>query len=610
MRVSIFILLGLFISNILYSQGDTPCTASTLTINYACVEESGMLDGSTSADNGFSTPICASYSSSPDVWYKIIAPASGSVRVTLIEGTLTDSGMAFYSATNCSTPGVELYCDDDGGSGLMSQIEATGLTPGNEYYIRIWDYDDGATGTFGICVKNLGTPPNDECAGATTVTVNTGSSCTTLAYSSVEGATASAQSLDACLGTADDDVWFKFVATKTIMNISLNNVEGSVTDMYHAVYSGTCGALTNIKCSDSDQSSVTGLTIGNTYYIRVYTVTAVAGQNTEFDLCVAEPPDNILCNSLEPICSGTPTVFTAQATGSTAEAGNNYDCLSTRPNPTWYYLEIDNPGLLAIDIIGSSDVDFAIWGPYSSLANAKAACGTLPLPKDCSYSISATERAEVAGTLNGEVYVLLVTNYASVVQTITLDQAPTAVATTNCAVVLPAGLVSFEVKFSDEKGEITWESASEFDLKYYAVQKSLDGKKWETIQIEEPNGGKEKSAYYQFIDRLIENEIQYYRLKMVDINGDIEYSIVKSLNRGKKSYFVYPTICNDLVSINDFEDEIENVQVRNIVGDQAIVNIEKRNGKWNLDTSDLKSGVYLVDILVNGKYESTKIIKQ
>ncbi|MBI3835972.1 MAG: hypothetical protein HY287_16725 [Planctomycetes bacterium] len=72
-------------------------------------------------------------------------------------------------------------------------------------------------------------------------------------------------------------LWYSFVATHTSARIS--TCDSVATDTILAVYGGSCGSLTEIVCSNNvvgcgasgTQASacVTGLTIGNTYYIQV-----------------------------------------------------------------------------------------------------------------------------------------------------------------------------------------------------------------------------------------------------------------------------------------------------------------------------------------------------
>lgn len=132
------------------------------------------------------------------------------------------------------------------------------------------------------------------------------------------------------------------------------------------------------------------------------------------------------CAEMEPICTDVGISFTT-GVGTTSEPGNDYGCLFTQPNPSWYYLEIAVPGDIEMELFADSDIDFIIWGPFDDLADAVSNCGTLGDPVespivDCSYSAVAYETPEITGTTVGEVYILLITNYAAVVQDITLGK--------------------------------------------------------------------------------------------------------------------------------------------------------------------------------------------
>jgi hypothetical protein len=105
------------------------------------------------------------------------------------------------------------------------------------------------------------------------------------------------------------------------------------------------------------------------------------------------------CNQANPFCTGTnysfPNSTNVQDLGSVG-------CLGSSPNPVWYFMEIDQNGPMTISIsqqtaAGSGiDVDFALWGPYNSLA-AGCGGGTFPVGSaiDCSYSPAAQETAVI-----------------------------------------------------------------------------------------------------------------------------------------------------------------------------------------------------------------------
>ena len=113
---------------------------------------------------------------------------------------------------------------------------------------------------------------------------------------------------------------------------------------------------------------------------------------------------NRVCKDMLPVCTSAVLTFPAGVNAGKAESGNQYQCLRTQPNPAWYYLQVDNSGKIEMALKSDSDIDFALWGPYSSIQAATSACGALPNPIDCSYSGAAFETPEIpASAVNGEV---------------------------------------------------------------------------------------------------------------------------------------------------------------------------------------------------------------
>ena len=140
-------------------------------------------------------------------------------------------------------------------------------------------------------------PANDNCSGATTLVANPDENCTESASGTLVAATASSEP-NACGGSDDDDVWFEFTAVSENHAISLYNINGDTTDLYHVLYQGDdCNDLSQIYCSDANESVASGLTVGETYRIRVYSFTANELQNLTFDICVFTVPPAITTDS-------------------------------------------------------------------------------------------------------------------------------------------------------------------------------------------------------------------------------------------------------------------------------------------------------------------------
>jgi gliding motility-associated-like protein len=144
------------------------------------------------------------------------------------------------------------------------------------------------------------------------------------------------------------------------------------------------------------------------------------------------PPSGDCIDAL-PFC--TSDSYTFPASTNVPDMGS-VGCLYTTPNPAWYWMEIDQAGDIDIHISSGGDVDFIAWGPFNSLADACASDLMSNSGVDCSYSTAATETANIYGAQPGEVYVLLITNYANIVTNISFNQTG-GTGTTNCGIIAP-----------------------------------------------------------------------------------------------------------------------------------------------------------------------------
>ncbi len=286
-------------------------------------------------------------------------------------------------------------------------------------------------------------PDNDNPCDATVAVVNDSFICAESTPGSLIEATASGVPSGTCTGNPNDDIWFQFVAESEFQLIALANMSGSDTfNIDHAIYGGTCDNLVPLACESANLSSITPqLTIGNTYFIRVFS----GGANpvtTTFDLCITpyEAPTNIACTQANNYCSAggdilyTPNVVNMPNNSSVA-------CLGTIPNPTYSVLEIGTSGEVLIEIVQNTafdandnpigdelDVDYVLWGPFTPdtdfcTLGLEVDCPSCPNNTtnpnfypfgnivDCSYSAQAFESVTLQNAIAGEIYLLLVTNF-------------------------------------------------------------------------------------------------------------------------------------------------------------------------------------------------------
>lgn len=168
------------------------------------------------------------------------------------------------------------------------------------------------------CGTPLPPPANDNCGGA--VSLTPGFTCVTTAGTTV----AATQSMAAVTcagfaGNADDDVWYSFMATSTTHTVDV--LGDGAFDAVVQGFSGTCGSLTSIGCADdffagtTESMTLTGLTIGSTYFVRVYNFDD-PGTSGTFTICVVAPPPPPANDN----CANA-TVLTVNANGACPGAG-------------------------------------------------------------------------------------------------------------------------------------------------------------------------------------------------------------------------------------------------------------------------------------------------
>lgn len=283
------------------------------------------------------------------------------------------------------------------------------LTAGNEYYILI----DPSTITGGTINFTLAcrppTPINDECTGAITVAVNPSTACAVSTNGTTLGAD---ESQPACSGTADDDVWYKFIATNSTHIISVT--PNTLYDAVFEVFDGDCSSgLSSWLCSDNttgttvEGGTISGLTIGNTYYVRVYSNPANVGFGT-FNICITTPADP--CNTITTIAScnspvnlSVPSGYGSYGYSACGNLTNGIEkIVSFTPTTDGSYSIAQNSSFGFIDYQikeASLGCDEYNWNCMGSLNNA-AVSPYYPLTAGVEYYILADPQDIVGGNFN------------------------------------------------------------------------------------------------------------------------------------------------------------------------------------------------------------------
>jgi len=223
---------------------------------------------------------------------------------------------------------------------------------------------------------------NDNCSGATLLTVGTNFASGAITSTNVGAATDG--TLPSCNSDAVENVWFSVVVPAS-GNVTIESREASGSlfdDSVLTAYTGTCGSLTEIDCNDDSGVgyfsllSLTGQTPGTTLYVSLWKYNSTT-DNGEFQISAYEllPPANDDCLGAIPLTvgtnfdSGTVTSNNAGATTDGALPSCNADAVEN----TWFSVIVPQNGNLTIETREASGSPFG----DSSLSVYSGTCGSL-----------------------------------------------------------------------------------------------------------------------------------------------------------------------------------------------------------------------------------------
>lgn len=251
---------------------DSLSTPITITVNTApCADACGTYYSSRNATaSAVATgPAVGGGNPDDDVWFQFNAPLSGQINISVIGSSGYNPAFQLMT-TSFDTTGIGPAGSRNANTNDIEQATAVGLSPSTAYLLRVFSAGAGSgsnSGAFALCINEVvPIPINDDTSGAIALTATAnfvGTTGTSL------GATPSTQTV--CGGTADDDVWYRFIPNNFLDTIS---VTGS--SLYRAHVQVLTAGLVSLACQNTNTNAgqvkfaVGNLKRDSAYYIRIY----------------------------------------------------------------------------------------------------------------------------------------------------------------------------------------------------------------------------------------------------------------------------------------------------------------------------------------------------
>jgi len=188
---------------------------------------------------------------------------------------------------------------------------------------------------------------------------------------------------------------------------------------------------------------------------------------------------------------------------------------------------------------------------------------------------------------------------------------------------LPVKYSSFDATVADKTITLKWITEHELNHDRFEVERSFDANSFKTIGIVlDAENSFGSSRTYRFKDNSVELQgrtIVYYRLKQIDISGEVSYSVVLAVKlqaKGGVNLQVSPNPFIERMYVRFTSNENGNAQIRiiNVSGQSVLTKQSGISKGYNTiqveGLGNLSTGVYVTEVAVNGVIiDKQKVVK-
>jgi hypothetical protein len=172
---------------------------------------------------------------------------------------------------------------------------------------------------------------------------------------------------------------------------------------------------------------------------------------------------------------------------------------------------------------------------------------------------------------------------------------------------LPIELVSFDAIQKGNYVSLDWVTASEYNNNFFTVERSENGRNFESLFTKKSQGNTSQISYYHGLDKLHYEGVSYYRLKQTDIDGKYAFSSIQSVKFNTKlddaEVNVYPNPTTDGSIVIAFESkqatesEIVIIDPTGKVIYENTINVYKGKNVTKVQLpSSIPIGMYIVEL--------------
>lgn len=188
----------------------------------------------------------------------------------------------------------------------------------------------------------------------------------------------------------------------------------------------------------------------------------------------------------------------------------------------------------------------------------------------------------------------------------------------NTTIIFPIELVDFSGNSLENKIKLSWTTEQEINAHHFEIEKATNDFNFEKIASLSADGNSESRITYHFEDLEPNLGDNFYRLKMVDLGGQFEYSETINVRYKGSGFFIeniFPNPAKDIINIQLFSENAGLVKVN--IFDLLGRMVHHFDENVSIGTSEIPiaingwlSGRYYLKIELDGVVENQHFLKE
>lgn len=581
-----------------------------------------------------------------DIWFKTTVNAPGTYVVDI-------KNLMSHNQFPSSNPDVQVQVFKGDCSGAIEFCSysyrnqpmptvTVGSAP-TTYYIRIIDLPNApGWNSFDIAFKPINTPDNDEAANAVSLVQDL--SCSPVSGTLYNATLSTNPVADFTGDSPKSDVWYKFVAVSANPTITLSNITPQVKmALYEGVPTGTA------SINGGAAINATGLTIGQTYYIRVYKTVNFPATTSEanFNICVTGYPTNQVADNVGSCQTTDQTLLSNNSNswlhftrggklvlsvfdgpaheGQTfAQRGNITATFYThtgtvRTNDSSIPYLDRNFGISVQNNNLNNEVRFRLYLSKTELDNLISASGS-EVGNISDLKIARLAGANCNTAIGSSAMVYNVVGFGNVatdvyyVEGITPDFSGFFLMNAPVNETLPVTCDVFTANAVKGGIALNWTTKTETNSKAYEIYRTTDGVNYQLVKTLASHNSTNGSSY-SYLDRVKAGVTYYYLLKQVDMDGTVQdvCSQVSAVWSGltSSSLLVYPNPAKDKLVLKLPENmrKAVKVQLFNLSGSLVYERSYIAVNEVELAIASFSNGLYTIKLTSADTTLTSKFVK-